>query len=277
MLGQRVASAAAGIPVILLLIWFGGPWYLAAVCAALAVASVEFQHAQGRRWLDPTGLLIAAIVAGIAVGAYIGRLEWLLWLAAGAVIPAVAVAVNPVDATPGSARGDELRRAVAWTAGGVAYLGVLGGTLVMLRQVEFDGRDWVYVAVLGTFATDTGAFFIGRAVGRHLLAPTISPKKTVEGFLGGWMTGFAAVVAAAYAFRAGSDLVFEPWHVVVLGLTLPLAATVGDLVESAMKRARHIKDASELIPGHGGVLDRLDSILFTFPTVFLFVEYVVSR
>ncbi len=268
MLGQRLASAAAGVPVILVLIWFGGPAYLAAVCAALAVASVEFQHAQGRQWLDPAGLLIAAIVAGIAVGAYIGRMEWLLWLAAGALIPALAVAVNPVD--------DELPRAVAWTFGGVAYLGVLGSTLVMLRQVDFDGRDWVYVAVLGTFATDTGAFFIGRAIGKNLLAPTISPKKTVEGFLGGWMTGFAAVVAAAYAFRGGSDLVFEPWHVVVLGLTLPLAATVGDLVESAMKRARHIKDASELIPGHGGVLDRLDSILFTFPTVFLFVEYVIN-
>ena len=277
MLAQRVASAAAGIPVILVLIWFGGPWYLAAVCAALAVASVEFQHAQGREWLDPVGLLIAAIVAGIAVGAYIGRLEWLLWLAAAAVIPALVVTLSPVDATPGSTRWDELPRAVAWTVGGVAYLGVLGSTLVMLRQVEFDGRDWVYVAVLGTFATDTGAFFIGRAIGKNLLAPTISPKKTVEGFLGGWMTGFAAVVAAAYVFRGSSDLAFEPWHVVVLGLTLPVAAALGDLVESAMKRARHIKDASELIPGHGGVLDRLDSILFTFPTVFLFVEYVVSR
>jgi phosphatidate cytidylyltransferase len=264
-----VASAAAGVPIILLLIWFGGPAYLAAASAALAIASVEFQHAQGRPWLDPVGLLIAAIVAGIAVGAYIGRAEWLLWLAAAAVVPALAVALNPVD--------DDLPRAVAWTVGGVGYLGVLGSTLVMLRQVDFDGRDWVYVAVLGTFATDTGAFFIGRAIGKNLLAPRISPKKTVEGFFGGWMTGFAAVVAAAYAFRAGSDLAFEPWQVVVLGLTLPVAATVGDLLESAMKRARHIKDASELIPGHGGVLDRLDSMLLTFPTVFLFVEYVVSR
>ena len=84
-------------------------------------------------------------------------------------------------------------------------------------------------------------------------------------------------LAAGYAFNQWDDLSFDWWHIVVLGLSLPLAAAVGDLAESAMKRARHIKDASELIPGHGGVLDRLDSILFTFPTMYLFVEFVVSR
>jgi phosphatidate cytidylyltransferase len=264
-----VASAAAGIPLILLLIWLGGAWYTAAVAAALALATIEFQHAQGREWLDPVALLIAALVAGIAVGAYVGRVEWLAWLAAGAILPALAVAINPIDG--------RLSRAIAWTVGGVAYLGVLGSTIVLLREVDFDGRSWVYVAILGTFATDTAAYFTGRAIGRHPLAPTISPKKTIEGFLGGWVGGFAAVVAAAFAFQQWDDLSFEWWHVVFIGLSLPLAATVGDLVESAIKRARHIKDASELIPGHGGVLDRLDSILFTFPTVYLFVEFVVSR
>lgn len=269
MLAQRVASAAAGIPIILVIIWFGGPWYLAAVCAALAVASIEYQHAQGRPWIDPVSLLIAAVIAGIAVGAYIGRIEWLAWLAAGAVIPAAAVTLNPVD--------DDVARGAMWTFGGVAYLGVLGSTLILLREIEFDGRSWVYVTILGTFATDTAAFFTGRAIGKTPLAPAISPKKTVEGFIGGWGGGFAAVVTASYLFREYDDLVFEPWHILVLGLSIPLAAAVGDLVESAMKRARHIKDASELIPGHGGVLDRFDSILFTFPTAYLFVEFVVSR
>lgn len=270
MLAQRVASAAVGIPIILVLIWFGGPWYLAAVCAALAVASVEYQHAQGRDWLDPTSSLVAAIVGGIAVGAYIGRLEWALWIAGGGAAAIAAVAVNPVDRQP-------LHRYAAWTLGGVLYLGVLGSTIVLLREIEFDGRSWVFVTVLATFATDTSSFFTGRAMGRTLLAPTISPKKTVEGFVGGCLGGFAVVVAAAYAFREWDDLAFEPWHLAVIGVTVPLAATAGDLVESAMKRARHIKDASELIPGHGGLLDRLDSILFTFPAVYLFVEFVVTR
>jgi phosphatidate cytidylyltransferase len=268
-LAQRVASAAVGIPVILLLIWIGGPWYAAAVCAALAVATLEFQHALGRALSDPVAVLIAAVVAGVAVGAYIGGVDWVAWLAAAAIVPAAATIIRPVD--------DDVPRALAWTMGGVAYVGILGSMLILLREIDFDGRSWVYVAVLGTFATDTAAYFTGRAIGRTPLAPAISPKKTVEGFIGGWMGGFIAVTAAAYAFREYDDLYFEPWHILVIGLTLPLAATAGDLVESAMKRARHIKDASELIPGHGGVLDRLDSILFTFPAVYLFVEFVVTR
>ncbi len=269
MLAQRVASAAAGIPIILLIIWFGGPWYAAAVAAALAFATIEFQHAQGREWADPVAILIAAVVAGVAVGAYIGGIEWLAWLAAGAIIPALAVIASPVD--------DDLPRALVWTVGGVFYVGVLGSAMILLREIEFDGRSWVYVTLLGTFATDTAAYFTGRAIGRTPLAPAISPKKTVEGFFGGWLGGFAAVMAAAYAFRQWDDLFFDPWQIVVIAITLPLAAAAGDLVESAMKRARHIKDASELIPGHGGVLDRLDSILFTFPSVYLFVEFVVLR
>jgi phosphatidate cytidylyltransferase len=268
-LAQRVASAAIGVPIILLLIWLGGPWYIAAVCAALAVASLEYQHAQGRDWFDPGSVLFAAINAGIAVGAALGRLEWGIWVAAGVIVAALIVVVLPVDELP--------LRAMAWAVGGVLYLGVLGSTLVSLREIPFDGKSWVYVAVLGTFATDTAAYFTGRAIGRTPLAPAISPKKTVEGFIGGWMGGFAAVMLAAYAFRELEDLYFEPWQILVIALSLPLAATIGDLIESAMKRARHIKDASELIPGHGGVLDRLDSILFTFPTVYLFVEYVVTR
>jgi phosphatidate cytidylyltransferase len=268
-LAQRVTSAAIGVPIILLLIWFGGIWYVAAVGAALAVAGLEYQHAQGREWLDPVSVLFAAVIAGITVGASIGHIEWGSWVGAGLVVAAIAVVVSPVD--------DLLPRALAWATGGVFYLGVLGSTIVFLREIPFDGRSWVYVTILGTFATDTAAYFTGRAIGRTPLAPAISPKKTVEGFIGGWMGGFAAVLLAAYFFRGVEELYFEPWHLAVIGLSLPLAAAVGDLVESAMKRARHIKDASELIPGHGGVLDRLDSILFTFPTVYLFVEIVVTR
>ena len=269
MLAQRVASAAVGVPIILLLIWFGGPWYLAAVCAALAVASLEYQHAQGREWADPVAVLFAAVNAGIAVGAYIGHIEWGIWIGAATAVAAIAVVLNPVD--------DHSRERSPGRSAACSTSACSAARWSSSARSTFDGKSWVYVTVLGTFATDTAAFFTGRAVGRTPLAPDISPNKTVEGFIGGWMGGFAAVLVAAYALREFEDLYFEPWHVMVIGLSLPLAATVGDLVESAMKRARHIKDASELIPGHGGVLDRLDSILFTFPTVYLFVEFVVTR
>ena len=262
MLAQRVASAAVGMPVILGLIYLGGVWYVAVAAAALAIASIEFNHAR-RDWIEPVSVLTALLVAGVAVGAHIGDREWYAWLAAALIIPPIAAALNPTE--------DGALADAVWITGGVWYVGILGGFLVLLRDIDFDGRSWVYVTVLSTFAVDTAAFFTGRAFGRHKLAPTISPKKTWEGFFGGWGAGFAAVIAFGYAF----DLGVAPWKLSLLGLLLPLAATLGDLAESAMKRRMHIKDASELIPGHGGVLDRLDSILFTFALVYIFTQVVV--
>lgn len=262
MLAQRVASAVVGVPVILALIYVGGTWYVAVVAVALAIASIEFNHAR-RDWIDPVSVLTALLVAGVAVGAHIGDLEWYAWLAAALIIPPIAAALYPTD--------DGAFADAVWIAGGVTYVGFLGGFLVLLRDLDFDGRSWVYLTVLSTFAVDTAAFFTGRAIGRRKLAPSISPRKTWEGFFGGWGTGFAMVIALGYAF----DLGVAPWKLSLLGLLLPLAATLGDLVESAMKRRMHIKDASELIPGHGGVLDRLDSILFTFALVYAFTQVVV--
>lgn len=258
MLIQRVASAAVGIPIIIGLIWLGGNWYTAVAAAVLAVASLEFTHLR-RRWFEPPCILAAVVVAGIVVGAHTGERMWWGWLAAGIVFPPVAAAINPTEDGPAAD--------AAWAIGGVLYVAWFGSFLVLLRDSD-DGRSWAYLAVLSTFAVDTAAYFTGRTFGRHALAPRISPKKTVEGFAGGWVAGAVAVVALHYAF----DLDIRAERAVALGIALPLAATVGDLLESAIKRHEHVKDASELIPGHGGVLDRFDSILLTFPLVYLFVR-----
>ena len=259
MLAQRVASAVVGVPLILGIIYFGGNWYVAAVAIALAIASIEFNQAR-RDWLDPVSILTAVLVAGLAVGAHTGDYRWYAWVGAALVIPPIAAALNPTDDSP-------LADAV-WIAFGVTYVGILGSFLVQLRDVQFDGRSWTYLAVLSTFAADTAAYFTGRAIGRRLLAPNISPKKTWEGLFGGWAAGFVVVMALGYAFKLTS----QPWKLSLLGLLLPLAAAAGDLAESALKRMMHIKDASDLIPGHGGVLDRLDSILFTFALVYVFTQ-----
>lgn len=262
MLAQRVASAAIGVPIILLLIVVGGIWYVAAVAAALAVASLDFQHAR-RSWLDPVCVLAALIAAGIAVGAHVGRVEWLVWIGAALVLMPLAALLRPAD--------DGGVVDVFWTLGGVTYVGFLGGFMVLLRDLDPDGRSWVLLAALSTFAVDTVSFFVGRRWGRRPLAPTISPKKTVEGFLGGYAAGFAAVVLLAAVF----DLGVEAGRIALLGALLPPIAAFGDLGESAIKRAMGIKDTSQLIPGHGGVLDRLDSILFTFALVYLFTQWAL--
>jgi len=260
-LAQRVASAVVGVPVIFVLILVGGNWYVAFVAAALAIASLEFQHPR-LGWLHHLSLLAAALCAAMASGAHVG-FNWVLWFLAGGVLLTLAAALLRFDA-------DRMLIDWLWTAGCLLYVGFLGSLIVLLRDVE-NGRDWVYLALFSTFAVDTSAYFSGRAFGRHALAPAISPKKTVEGFIGGYAGGFAAVMLLNYFL----GLRVEAWQAVLLGFMLPIAATVGDLVESGMKRSMHIKDASELIPGHGGILDRLDSVLFTFTLVYLFTQWII--
>jgi phosphatidate cytidylyltransferase len=262
LLAQRVASAIVGVPIILTLIWFGGAAYAAAVGLALAVATIEFHHPRFG-WLHPVGLLAAVLVGGVAAAAYAAPSHWGLWLAAALAIAPMAALVR------GSGQGTAID--ALWSASGVAYVAFFGSFLVLLRD-QPEGRWWMYLAVLSTFAVDTAAYFTGRAIGRRPLAPRISPKKTVEGFLGGWAFGAIAVIVLAAVF---ADLPLNAGQAAVLGLLLPLAATAGDLLESGMKRLMRIKDASELIPGHGGVLDRFDSIFLTVPLVFLFSEFVV--
>ncbi|MEX0750275.1 MAG: phosphatidate cytidylyltransferase, partial [Dehalococcoidia bacterium] len=249
MLAQRIATAVVGVPLIFLLILVGGNWYVAFVAAALAIASLEFQHPR-LGWLHHVSLLAAAFCAAMASGAHVG-LNWVLWFMAGAILLTLAASLIPFDA-------DRMLTDWLWTIGGIAYVGFLGSFIVLLRDFP-NGRDWVYLALFSTFSVDTTAYFTGRAFGSHPLAPAISPKKTVEGFVGGYAGGFAAVLLLNYFL----GLRIEASQAVLLGLVFPLAATVGDLAESGIKRSMHIKDASELIPGHGGVLDRLDSILFT--------------
>lgn len=261
MLAQRVASAAVGIPVIVVLIWAGGPWYTGAASLIVLVAAAEFQRAQHGR-LTPLGLLAAGLAAALPAGANVGP-DWVLWFTlGGALIPLVWVALRAETETG--------LTHWLWAVGGLVYLGLLGSHVVLVRELP-DGRDWVFLTVFSTFAVDTASYFVGRAVGRRKLAAHISPGKTVEGTLGGLASGFAAVLLANYLLgpRLGAALI------VPLATVLPIAAVAGDLAESLLKRGMHIKDASHIIPGHGGFLDRLDSLLFTFPVVYYFLVWVV--
>jgi phosphatidate cytidylyltransferase len=261
MLAQRVASAAVGIPLIVLLVWAGGPWYTAAACLIVLVAAYEFQVPHHGRWA-PLALLAAGLSAALPAGALVGP-DWLLWFTFGGVlIPLVWVTTR---ADPATAVTDWL-----WAMGSVAYVGLLGAHVVLVRELP-EGMDLAYLAIFGTFAVDTAAYFVGLAVGRRRLAPRISPGKTVEGTLGGLAGGFGAVLLLNYFL----GIRLEAALIVPLAALLPVAAVLGDLAESILKRGMHVKDAGQMIPGHGGVLDRFDSLLFTFPVVYYFVTWVV--
>lgn len=260
MLAQRVASAAVGIPIIVILIWVGGPWYAAAASLIVLLASLEFQAAHRRD--GNLGFVAAGLGAAMAAGAFVGP-DWVFWFTLGAVfLPLVWVTLRG-DVETGLSDWQ-------WAVSGVLYVGFLGAHLVLLRELD-NGRDLVYLAVFGTFAVDTTAYFVGRRLGRRKLAPHISPGKTVEGTLGGLVGAFVLVLPLNYllGLRLAAALI------VPLAFLIFVAAVLGDLAESMLKRGMRIKDTSHAIPGHGGFLDRLDSILFVVPVVYYYVIWVV--
>jgi phosphatidate cytidylyltransferase len=238
MLKVRVASAVVGLPLVVLLIWTGDRWFAGAVAAILFVATLEFQSARGA-WLRPLALIAAAFSAALAGAAHAGG-EWMNWFLIGLiVIPLVWVTFfsETTEALP-----DWL-----WAVGGVLYLGWLGSHLVLLRDLG-EGRDWVYLAVFSTFVCDTSAYCVA-----------------------GLVFGAAAVILLNYFL----GLRLEASLIIPLALLLPLAAQIGDLAESKLKRSMEIKDASQLVPGHGGLMDRLDSVLLTTIVVYYYVRWVV--
>lgn len=157
----------------------------------------------------------------------------------------------------------------AITLFGVVYIGIALSYMILIRSLP-HGESLALFILLVTWAADTGAYFVGKTFGRHSLAPAISPKKTVEGLLG----GLAFAILAAYLCRSWApsyDLSLIHW--LVLGSFLTFAGLVGDLAESALKRSVGAKDSSVLLPGHGGMLDRIDSLLFTAPAFYYYVRY----
>ena len=271
-MASRLASAFVGIPIVVAAVWAGAPWLplLAALLASLG--AVEFYRMAELRGARPAVILgvawaLAFVVSGhsyefvayqttlVALG---GSALALLWHMVRRLVP------SPASGDEAGTLGDSL---ADWgnTAAGALYTGWTLSLFLRLRAGE-DGLEWVLLAVLATFATDTGAFLTGRAIGRRRIAPRISPGKTWEGAIGGWVAGVAAVVGLA----ALLDLPASPAEAVVLGALVGVAAQAGDLMESMLKRAAGVKDSGTLIPGHGGVLDRLDSVVFVIVVVYHF-------
>jgi len=158
----------------------------------------------------------------------------------------------------------------AFLALGIGYCAVLIVYLARLREAP-DGKALALAALFCTWGADTGAYFAGRFFGRHKLAPRISPKKTIEGAIG----GMASAVAVAFLVRWLFSVPLAAQHVVAIGLLAGSFGMVGDLCASMLKRSVGAKDSSNLIPGHGGVLDRFDGVMFAAPVIFAYVDIVL--
>lgn len=252
---SRVVVAAAALPGVLALLYLGGWWLFGLLAAAALVALHEY--AGLTRPLRP--LVLAAYVGALAMllGVRVGGTEWLLagFLAALA-LAFVLQAVARTRAHP--------TVAVAATVLGAAWVGFGLAHIALLRDLE-DGRLAVLTVVLAVFAADTLAYFVGRLVGRHKLAPVMSPGKTWEGFVAG---ALAAVAVAFFALYDDRESFLSIWQALVLGAVVAVAAALGDLFESALKRDMQVKDTGRLLGGHGGVLDRVDALLFAAPAAY---------
>lgn len=164
---------------------------------------------------------------------------------------------------------DQLIFRLGWQVLGLIYLPLLLGHLVLLRQLP-DGRGWVFLVLFAVMACDSAAYFVGVTCGKHKLYPAVSPKKSVEGGLGGLVGSCLGVwVAAAFFLPA-----FGPGHIILVGVLIGVVGQVGDLFESLLKRACGVKDSGGIFPGHGGILDRLDSLLFAFPLAYYLARLI---
>lgn len=249
-LQRRLITAAVGIPALLLAVSGGLPWVTAATLAAAAAASVELARLGGgaglRRYVIASPAL--SIAAAGAAAAYLGGRGDLV--AAAVAVAGAALGIASAVTAPENGRGRPVL--VGWAA---VYFGALLAHAPGLAAHE-NARHWLLLAVLGTFAADSGAYFVGRALGRRKLAPRISPKKTWEGVVGGLAAGVGAAVATSALIGPG----LPAWQAAMIGVAIAAGSTVGDLAESALKRAAGVKDAGAIIPGHGGILDRIDSL-----------------
>jgi len=261
-LTQRLLTALVALPLLLAALWVGGPWYILLVSAAALAATWEYQRIAAASGGDPCGPLLYVGVASFLIDALSGR-SFTPLILTGTLLLGLAWSVaryQQGEASPGW----------LWTLGGVIYIGWLMGHFLLLRDVD-HGRAWTLLALMTTFLNDTASYIVGRAVGRHRMAPNLSPGKTWEGAAGGLTA--TAVGVPLFAALLGLPVTWSFWG---LGLVLSVAAQTGDLAESMLKRVAGMKDASGLVPGHGGILDRLDSLVFVVPLLYYYVIWLAS-
>jgi phosphatidate cytidylyltransferase len=259
-LGRRITVAVVLLPLVAVLVSRGGLWSAGLFGAAAGIATREYLRlavpASG-----PGGWLTVGVAASVPL---------LPTLAPGqpaVAACAAAMGLSMVLWTCHLLRGPRAEAPVRIGHMLAAVVFIAGGlfALACLRAGS-EGLGWTAAVLIGSWANDTAAFLAGKVAGRHKLMPAVSPGKTWEGFIGGALGGVGASIVGGGVLLPGLTVV----HCIVLGLLMGLFGPLGDLSKSMLKRAYHVKDTGRILPGHGGMLDRIDAILFNAPAVLLF-------
>jgi phosphatidate cytidylyltransferase len=258
---KRWLTAIIAVPILIFLIAFGPRWlFYSVICAASLAGIMEYYTVTSARLPKPvpwlTGLLTCLLFAAITI-------RQIMFVPAIILLWALVPMVLFMAAGPQRLSAEDLGKALF----GPVYA-ALPFALLILIDLRPEGSIWIFFLLTVVFAGDTGAFYVGKFMGRHKLYEAVSPNKTWEGAIGGLI---ASLVAASLFIRLIGPCALTP-KVLILVVILSAAAQIGDLCESMLKRKHGVKDSGRLLPGHGGILDRIDGLLFAIPVLYVYLS-----
>ncbi len=260
---QRILTAVIALPLVLLVLFSPIPAVVLAVAAASLIGLYEYLKAVGIWDNKPLCIMgmLAAVLIPLCFRMSIGVIQTVLYLYVAALFVLMLIDHKRTTWTQ-----------LSYLAMGLVYIPYFLSHILFIRDMEL-GRFYIWLVFIGAFITDTCAYFVGCGIGKRKLCPTISPKKTVEGALGGIIgCGIGFLLFGVIANLGFPQVSFSLWRLFVAGLLCAVISEVGDLVASMLKRQFAIKDFGNLLPGHGGILDRCDSIILVAPALFLILQ-----
>lgn len=276
MLKERIITSVWFVSLLVIVVWFGGELGFTILMVIFGIlAALEFYRMVAISKAPPltyfglvwTALLILSRNSELlpALESYLKPVPVTPFLLTAAVVPPLLWLLS-------RRQKEGAFTSWAWTIAGILYVGWLLSYLVALRGLD-AGRNWVFFALFVTWVSDTTAFFIGRRFGRHKMAPNISPGKTWEGATGGILG--AIIMSILFFTPTPFHLPLIYWQAILLSILVSIFGQVGDLVESLLKRSMGVKDSGKLMPGHGGILDRMDSVVFAGMVVYYYVIWAI--
>ncbi len=277
-LAKRIAFSLIAAPVVVLAVWYGAATLAAFLAITAAVAAWEFyrlSQACGSTPMWMHGVIGSALIPLFVHAQYLD-----LWVPPVSVLLLFVLELLSVALLWRGGRGKPLE-VVGITLLGIFYTGGMLSYAYALRYHPYTigaqaGAVLVVLPLFCTWATDIGGYVFGRWLGKRKLMPTVSPGKTVAGSIGGIATSVAiCLLYVQFILRPFGQLALSVWGSVLFAVAIGVAGQIGDLVESMLKREAGVKDSSRLIPGHGGVLDRVDSLLFTLPIAFVLLGWLL--
>jgi phosphatidate cytidylyltransferase len=278
----RLLTAAILIPLVVLAIWYGPNWLIALLCGIVSIAAVlEFFSVAARQGVEayrPWSCLAAAGIVALqwyeARMASVIRLSELLDRSPKVTLEIIlfGFALGVAIIALGSSRNlAEVLPSISVSAAGIIYIVLPFSAVIRLHGVDILGPQLLLFTVAMVWVGDTAAYFVGKSIGRWKLAPEISPNKTWEGAIANFLG--ALIVAAVF----GYFMKLQPAHTLAMAVVGSVAGQIGDLFESAWKRSAGVKDSGTILPGHGGMLDRIDALILAAPAVWYYFEWVVLK